>query len=762
MEEEDTSFLTHPLQRQRPMADTSHGFSWSRSAFDAAATRLTQPPLPAWPRQLAARLAVHPELGAGIEVSFLEHRGYTLESLSPLPGQPDLLVGDLLIEVGGRSLALASEDEADEVLASELLDGVALLVERPWPERSEHPPKEVEAPMSTEGWQLAGSSDADFDAIRETLKSQDSSDRPEAPSPEAVPGLQGLLAGSPQGTGDFASAITGTGGEIFEEDRPQPRDQCAEDGKSTNADAAMEDTIEEYQEEEAENNLAEESTVATQTEAGKENIPEANKQQGVAKSEGSWDQKELTQGTQDQEEEEDDEDEEILFRPYLGHEFISQTQEQQSQAEMYPLEVVALRPADVPRGDVDPHAVSVPLPRMLVNGGSSCSRGDVVTPETVRPTILATATRPASATSTTNATPDSTSDDEPFPSTATATATPMPLATSVVPTTETSAPSSPEEPPLQIHSPEGTAEAPPKPQRSPPSLSSAAGRSMSTGDEEPAALCKVVELEQWLGEVRLQEYLEPAARWCLEMGAVSLEEIAENIEDFGKDVALKPIERQRVQKWALQVLESSGGWPSSAGPEPCADEALSCPDARHEVAGQSSEQPHIPPAPSPANAQEGLDDQADDGPGQVASTPIYTARSTRLAVDSSGNTGLDLRWDKDWGIRVQHVDPLPGQPGLAEGDFIVAIDGCSLRHRTHEECDAVFAARLQNGAVLSVVRPQASLPSGNSGPGGKGKDGKGNPPPQALRAGGWGGGGKGRRAGHDANRMWNRFGRPPW
>ena len=35
----------------------------------------------------------------------------------------------------------------------------------------------------------------------------------------------------------------------------------------------------------------------------------------------------------------------------------------------------------------------------------------------------------------------------------------------------------------------------------------------------------------------------------------------------------------------------------------------------------------------------------------------------------------DLRFDEDWGIRVQSVDPLPGQPGLAEGDFIVAIDG---------------------------------------------------------------------------------------
>ena len=35
----------------------------------------------------------------------------------------------------------------------------------------------------------------------------------------------------------------------------------------------------------------------------------------------------------------------------------------------------------------------------------------------------------------------------------------------------------------------------------------------------------------------------------------------------------------------------------------------------------------------------------------------------------------DLRFDEDWGLRVQSVDPLPGQPGLAEGDFIVAIDG---------------------------------------------------------------------------------------
>ena len=33
---------------------------------------------------------------------------------------------------------------------------------------------------------------------------------------------------------------------------------------------------------------------------------------------------------------------------------------------------------------------------------------------------------------------------------------------------------------------------------------------------------------------------------------------------------------------------------------------------------------------------------------------------------------------EEWGIRVESVDPLPGQPGLAEGDFIVAIEGKGL------------------------------------------------------------------------------------
>ncbi|CAJ1443496.1 unnamed protein product, partial [Effrenium voratum] len=66
----------------------------------------------------------------------------------------------------------------------------------------------------------------------------------------------------------------------------------------------------------------------------------------------------------------------------------------------------------------------------------------------------------------------------------------------------------------------------------------------------------------------------------------------------------------------------------------------------------------------------------------------------------------------EWGIRVESVDPLPGQPGLAEGH--------SLRHKSHEECDAIFSERLQNGVLLSVVRPasqsQLALPKQILGP----------------------------------------------
>lgn len=38
------------------------------------------------------------------------------------------------------------------------------------------------------------------------------------------------------------------------------------------------------------------------------------------------------------------------------------------------------------------------------------------------------------------------------------------------------------------------------------------------------------DLADWLEELSLEEYLDAASAWCSEMGAVCLEEIAENIE----------------------------------------------------------------------------------------------------------------------------------------------------------------------------------------------------------------------------------------
>jgi len=279
--------------------------------------------------------------------------------------------------------------------------------------------------------------------------------------------------------------------------------------------------------------------------------------------------------------------------------------------------------------------------------------------------------------------------------------------------------------------------------------------------------CKVPDLEEWLQELRLEEYVVAAAKWCSEMGAVALEEIAENIEDFSADISLKPIERQRVQKWAQKLQGFQGIPPLQVRTLPPQEPSR---PSRAIVRTNASTQQSLTGLWNDApDWDDGLTNPWSQGAvaGSSRETPVYTARSVRLAVDSQGNTGLDLRFDEDWGIRVQTVDPLPGQPGLAEGDFIVAIDGCSLRHRSHEECDQAFAERLQNGAILSVVRcaaPQAqtSVLAPSAGYSRK-TDLVPNwrlPRPDFRNSPAWS---RPRRGGHDANRMWNRFPRgPPW
>jgi len=79
----------------------------------------------------------------------------------------------------------------------------------------------------------------------------------------------------------------------------------------------------------------------------------------------------------------------------------------------------------------------------------------------------------------------------------------------------------------------------------------------SVAPTERVVMCKVRKLRDCSLEMNLLEYHAAAAKWCLEMGAANLEEIAENIGHFGRALHLKPIERQRVGKWAA---EFTGGY----------------------------------------------------------------------------------------------------------------------------------------------------------------------------------------------------------
>ncbi|CAJ1423301.1 unnamed protein product [Effrenium voratum] len=68
------------------------------------------------------------------------------------------------------------------------------------------------------------------------------------------------------------------------------------------------------------------------------------------------------------------------------------------------------------------------------------------------------------------------------------------------------------------------------------------------GGEPEEEECPVPGLQEWLQGLSLHHYGPLAAEWCVEMGAVSIEEIKESWEDFAEGLALKPLEKKRLQK----------------------------------------------------------------------------------------------------------------------------------------------------------------------------------------------------------------------
>lgn len=668
--------------------------------------------------QHIANLRVHPEQGAGIEVSFVPHRGYVLEAISNLPGQPGLQTGDVIVAVGGISTALALEEDADEVLASGLADGVALTVEREAPagglvtclgRRSDAAPAGpvavLEMPQLPEQKPAEGSAGS---AEAGPVVS-DAGDAQEQLAAPAAPSSDGAKVDPAS-----AEATVSLGATSSPQQRRKEPAQPQSHGLSTTQDWLGHSTGEELggtstsrqasstltrtteelppSKAPAQKNVNDASNVLEgKSPPNSSMAPKGGDSAAVPDSKGAAEtypdkasQKAMACGQPS--------DSTVLaFMTPTGPSTEGLTREVgASESEVLrsgpPEELPQTSSCNQPADSHEEH---------LDDWGSEDVHGSAETEDEV-------VTLPAGAWAGEEAMPlphflKARSEEEPRPPA-------MPVPQGLLP--------------LQIVD--------------------SGGSSCSSGVLLQG--CKVASLSAWLEELSLAEYLGAATRWCTEMGAVSLEEIADNIEDFGEAVSLKPIERQRVRKWASQVASTSSAPQFSAPPA-----APSYPNTRIEARSSSSRSFEQP---------------------EAASSPVYTARSVRLAMDSAGNTGMDLRWDEEWGVRVEHVDPLPGQPGLSEGDYILAIDGCSLRHRSHEECDGIFAHRLRNGAVLSVVKQAAAGHQAQEpfqGPrraqvGGKGRPQRHNAlprPPLRPQGGGRGGG-------YDAHRMWSRFSRPLW
>eukprot|EP00927_Polykrikos_kofoidii_P077249 TRINITY_DN74208_c0_g1_i1.p1 TRINITY_DN74208_c0_g1~~TRINITY_DN74208_c0_g1_i1.p1 ORF type:complete len:562 (-),score=92.26 TRINITY_DN74208_c0_g1_i1:52-1737(-) len=82
------------------------------------------------------------------------------------------------------------------------------------------------------------------------------------------------------------------------------------------------------------------------------------------------------------------------------------------------------------------------------------------------------------------------------------------------------------------------------------SSASAVTLPVSAASTTTSGVCKVHGLEEWLQSLRLEKYTAQATEWCVEMGAISLSEVRDNLEDFASALQLKPLERRRLEAGA--------------------------------------------------------------------------------------------------------------------------------------------------------------------------------------------------------------------
>lgn len=724
-------------------------------------------------------LAVDPERGVGIGVEFLGGRGYLLTGVAQEPGQRNLRVGDLIVAVGGCSLSLASEDEADQVFASMLGNGVEIeCIRQSWERNISSASDQL---SSNEGWQtcravteLEGSAPQPWLVPMVSLATTCMSNGADMSAGTPVTTSRSAVAANrhvgSSGCQDIvpANAKAGSSSEpvvcVDQNNGKTASGDCGDEAGQAviSSDAPVVENIRGVPNGD-DDDLPRSRTwpgVADLSTSRPLGLPPPAHAQGPPGLDQAEQQKSLpttgfsTPSASPLRRETDncqatEREPELDFLPDPMPSLEDQANaglcgDDDGEAESFRS---ASSASEEPCANAD-HASLVPMPMLLVNKGASEGSGRIDNhEEEVAICASDKVQMPCSIMSeSTVCNVDSTSKSL------------LGLLPPAVP------------PQAMVLGPHQIPSAGPESTLLPVTDTAILMRSspdvicLPAKPVEPEPInCKVKELFTWLCQVSLQEYHSLATCWCDDMGAASLEEIAENIDDFSDTLELKPIERQRVKKWASNLLSRGESWQQQAEETLSRCTSLAAGSDAHSELLCGSFKAEQATAVSSRSA-----------------TSVYSSRTTRIAMDSKGNTGLQLGWDSEWGICVLHVDPLPGQPGLSEGDYIIAIDGCSLRHCTHDECDATFVERLQNGAVLSVVSP--GQPSGqlsaassmhkmpamvdrssfgkSKGRGGKTSQRSNNwqmpQRPDFSRLG------KGRHGGYSADRMWTRFRGPPW
>lgn len=229
-------------------------------------------------------------------------------------------------------------------------------------------------------------------------------------------------------------------------------------------------------------------------------------------------------------------------------------------------------------------------------------------------------------------------------------------------------------------------------------------------------------LEHALQEAKLSSQLCDAQQWCVEHRVRGIHEIAAAIDGFAAALNLKPLQQKRLLR-ILQGMSSSLHAASnhatednrSSGKTSVGSDLGSQRNHAKLHATRPTDGPRDCPAPkhvpvaAPAVAKKATFTFM---PPTAAEATI--ARTVRLHVHREAGAGLHAHatW---YGIVIDEIDNVPGQPDLEAGECIIGLGRTSLQEMDPPVCEAAFTDSLRDGAKAIVethCETRGDLPPG--------------------------------------------------